>query len=158
LRGPSPQQASLIRKLFAEAQTAGVQADATAVRAIARGSCQTTVPYKIVGGHVAIEKSQVTAATLKLIIRNQKYCIGTLIGPHHIVTAAHYMADVKDPKEVRIGSGLDGKIQEKLDVDGIKVHPLYVGILANDQAICINLSMMWLSSPSKERWAPNSFR
>jgi hypothetical protein len=116
-----------------ESQPAGAQADATAVRSNARPSCQNMVPYKIVGGQVATEKSQVTAATLKLIIRNQKYCTGTLIGPHHIVTAAHCVADIKDLKEIRIGSGLDGKFEEKLNVDGIKIHPLYVGILANDQ-------------------------
>lgn len=116
-----------------DAQNPGSQADATAIRTTTRASCQSTIPYKIVGGQVATEKSQVAAATLKLIIRNQKYCTGTLIGPQHIVTAAHCMADVKDPKDIRIGSGLDGKIQEKLDVKGIKVHPLYVGILADDE-------------------------
>jgi secreted trypsin-like serine protease len=116
-----------------DAQATAVQADATAVRSLSRASCLNTVPYKIVGGQVATEKSQVTAATLKLIIRNQKYCTGTLIGPQHIVTAAHCLADVKDTKEIRIGSGLEGKIQDKLDVEGIRIHPLYVGILANDQ-------------------------
>jgi secreted trypsin-like serine protease len=116
-----------------ELQANTAQADANAIRTLSRPSCQSMSPYKIVGGQIAAEKSQVTAATLKLVIRNQKYCTGTLIGPQHIVTAAHCLVDVKDPKEVRIGSGLDGKNQEKLTVEAIKVHPQYVGILANDQ-------------------------
>ncbi len=116
-----------------QTSTPVTQADATAIRTQARPSCHTTIPYKIVGGQVATDNSQITAATLKLVIRNQKYCTGTLIGPHHIVTAAHCMADVKDPKDIRIGSGLDGKIEEKLTVNGLKVHPLYVGILADDE-------------------------
>jgi hypothetical protein len=98
-----------------------------------RKSCQGLAPYKIVGGQVVSEKSQVAAATVKLLIRGQKYCTATLIGPQHLVTAAHCVSDIKDPAEIRIASGVDGKTQEKLQVNGIKLHPQYVGILANDQ-------------------------
>ncbi len=117
----------------ADGQNAINQADAKAGSMPARTSCHGLSPYRIVGGQIATEKSQVAAATIKLIVRNQKYCSATLIGPQHIVTAAHCVADVKDPKDIKIGSGLDGKNQEKLTIDGMKIHPLYVGILADDQ-------------------------
>lgn len=114
--------------------TASSDAQAGVAKAPSRASCSRNVPYKIVGGQSATENSQVAAATVKLIIRNQKYCTATLIGDHHLVTAAHCVADVKDPAaELKIGSGLDGKIQDKLLVDGLQVHPQYQGILGDEQ-------------------------
>lgn len=129
------QDSKVIQGSFAssELQQAQANADATASQNPTRHSCQGLSAYKIVGGQTAHENTQVTSATLKLTIRNQKYCSATLIGDHHIVTAAHCVADVKDPADIKIGSGLDGKILDKLQVNGIKIHPLYAGILADDK-------------------------
>lgn len=69
-----------------------------------RSSCQGLSPYKIVGGQIALDKSQVAAATLKLIIRNQKYCSATLIGMQHIVTAAHCLKGLKIPLISRLAA------------------------------------------------------
>lgn len=98
-----------------------------------RSSCQGLSPYKIVGGQIALDKSQVAAATLKLIIRNQKYCSATLIGMQHIVTAAHCLKGLKNPSDLKIGSGLEGHILDNLEVEAIEIHPLYNGVLADDQ-------------------------
>jgi hypothetical protein len=98
-----------------------------------RSSCQGLSPYKIVGGQTAIDKTQITAATLKLIIRNQKYCSATLIGKQHIVTAAHCLMGIKNPSDVTIGTGLEGRILDDLEVEDIEIHPLYKGVIADDQ-------------------------
>jgi len=108
-------------------------ADATLSKNTMRSSCQGLVPYKIVGGQTATDKTQVAAATLKLIIRNQKFCSATLIGKQHIVTAAHCLEDIKNPTDLKIGSGLEGKILDNLQVEAVMIHPLFTGILADDQ-------------------------
>ncbi len=106
--------------------------DLDPIRALNRPSCDTMSAYRIVGGQSAATKTQVTAATLRLSIKAQRYCSATLIGPHHIVTAAHCLVGVNSPAELRIGYGLDGLFADNLRVDAMAIHPQFNGILADD--------------------------
>lgn len=87
--------------------------------------------YKIVGGQKVVGNDLAAASTVKIWVRNQRFCTGTLIGPQHLVTAAHCLRDVSAPSDLRLGFGLEGKVVDKLKVLGHRLHPQFTSLVTD---------------------------
>ncbi len=98
-------------------------------------SCPNSAAYKIVGGETVAADDLATASTLKIWVRNQRFCTGTLIGPEHLVTAAHCLKDVKSPDELRLGFGTQGTVIDALKVTAFRLHPQFTSISADSNGI-----------------------
>lgn len=85
----------------------------------------------IVGGRPASATDMVTRSTVKVMIGNG-HCSGTLIGPRHVVTAAHCFQNVTRASQVRLGFGENGSPNLGVQVTGIVVHPRYEGIFGTE--------------------------
>ena len=83
---------------------------------------------RVIGGSPSEPNSEVASHTVKIWIKNQRYCTGTLIGPRHIVSAAHCFRDQVGPDELRLGLGIQGTPVEALRVSAYKIHQGYGGI------------------------------
>ncbi|MFW7379967.1 MAG: S1 family peptidase [Oligoflexus sp.] len=85
----------------------------------------------IVGGRVATTTDLVTRSTVKVHL-GAGHCSGTLIGPNHVVTAAHCFQDATSASQVRLGFGENGNPDLNIAVTGFVVHPKYEGIFGTE--------------------------
>ena len=109
-----------------------------------QGTAATAAPARcpsalnIVGGKAVSEDDLVAGATVKIWIRNQKFCSATLLGPQQIVTAAHCFKDVQSADELRLGFGLAGTVDSDVKVKGFKIHPEFTGVTGDDNGLTLH--------------------
>ena len=73
----------------------------------------------------------VSKSTVKIHMNGNTHCTGTLIGPRHIVTAAHCFNLTKDPSSLRIGTDVRGVETRNVLVEKLTIHPRYTSINRN---------------------------
>ena len=56
------------------------------------------------------------------------HCSATLIGPRHLVTAAHCFDTARDPSFTRVGINVGGQPISDVKVESLTIHPKYIGI------------------------------
>lgn len=116
-----------------KAETDGEKAQLAGARGAP--SCPNSNAYKIVGGQSATADDLAAASTFKIWVLKQRFCTATLIGPQHLVTAAHCLRDVRAASDLRIGFGPEGKIIDDFKVLGFRVHPQFTSIAADGKGM-----------------------
>ncbi len=97
-------------------------------------TCPSSAPLAIVGGQKSEAEQLAARASVKIWIKSQRFCTGTLLGPHHIVTAAHCLRDEARIEDIRLGFGVEGTVSETVQVTGFQMHPRFVGIPSQTRA------------------------
>ena len=87
--------------------------------------------FNIVGGVEVSAGNLVSKSTVKIHMNGNTHCTGTLIGPRHIVTAAHCFNLTKDPSSLRIGTDVRGVETRNVLVEKLTIHPRYTSINRN---------------------------
>ncbi len=93
---------------------------------VEKALCPTSL--NVIGGEVVDAKSLIAQASVKVWIKGQRFCSGTLVGPQHVVTAAHCFKDQAQVEDLRLGFGVEGQPEEAIRVLSYRLHPKYVGI------------------------------
>jgi len=83
---------------------------------------------RVIGGQPVAAMSLLAAGSVKVWTKGQRFCSGTLIGPQHIVTAAHCFREPIRVEDLRIGFGIDGEPDPNVRVLAYHIHPAYKGI------------------------------
>lgn len=78
----------------------------------------------IIGGALARENGYAIRSTVSLNENKRSFCTGIIIGPNHIVTAAHCLDEIS-PSRVEIGFGIKGETKSDLKVTNVAIHPKY---------------------------------
>ncbi len=103
----------------------------------------STVTVRIINGHDAPQSGY--PWMVALVTADQPdtteahFCGGTLIGPRHILTAAHCMMEFEDPSQIQVAIGgreLSYDQGVRSEIVGYKIHPRFNDVtLENDMAI-----------------------
>lgn len=96
-------------------------------------ACKLENTFNIIGGTRSKTTGDVVSSTVSINDNSGSFCTGTIIGPQHIVTAAHCLTETS-AAQVRIGFGSDGVSSSAIKVVNILAHPKFSNGLGDNQA------------------------
>lgn len=85
----------------------------------------------IVGGK-EVSMIDLVAKSTVLLSLGETFCTGTIIGPNHIVTAAHCMAPVLPSTEIGLYWGSTPSMDDKTEISSWSIHPQYADLPEDD--------------------------